>query len=199
MVIPVHLLQTKNEILKLYEKLEQRIAEFKTVSRLRCAQSCGRCCENPDIFITVLEVLPLACELWQNQTALKVLSELENISGQQPCVFYQPDPLISGNGFCRVYLCRPLVCRLFGYSAKKDKHGQPKLVTCSTIKSLCSKEYAQTQINLSRGHLAAPFMQDYAMQLLNIDPHLGKEQFPINQAIKLAIEKVGLSGAQEEA
>ncbi len=199
MVIAAHLIQTKNEILQLYENLKRSIEEFQQTSKLRCASGCGRCCENPDIFITVLEVLPLACELWQNQTALKVLVELENISGQQPCVFYQANPLKSGNGFCRVYSWRPLLCRLFGYSAKKDKYGQAQLVTCPTIKSLCSKEYAQAQINLSQGHLTAPFMQDYAMQLLNIDPYLGKEQFPINQAIKLAIEKVGFLGAQEEA
>lgn len=113
-------------------------------------------------------------------------------------MFYQPDPLKNGQGRCGVYLWRPLLCRLFGFAAQKDKYGQPQLVTCSTMKSLCSYEYEQALENMHQGKLAAPLMQDYAMRLFNIDPHWGKEQLPINQAIKIALEKVGLLNEKEK-
>ncbi len=183
---------SQNEVMRLYEKLEGQADCFKSASGLSCPQGCGRCCENPDIFVSVLEVLPLAYHLWQNKTAPIVLDQISALSSAGVCVFYKPDVLSPGHGRCGVYSWRPLICRLFGYSVKKNKYGQPKLVTCLTMKTECAKAYQQTEQNLSDGTMTAPFMHDFAMQLRNIDPHLGKEHFPINKAIEIAIQKIGL-------
>ncbi len=198
MVIFSRFSQIINNVLRLYEMLDAEIAQFQAASALRCASGCGRCCENPKVVATVLEVLPLAYHFWEKNSAQAVLAQFLNVSDQEVCVFYQPDPLKNGQGRCGVYLWRPLLCRLFGFAAQKDKYGQPQLVTCSTMKSLCSYEYEQALENMHQGKLAAPLMQDYAMRLFNIDPHWGKEQLPINQAIKIALEKVGLLNEKEK-
>ncbi len=188
----------KDDVLRIYEKLDTQIEKFKAQSLLRCAQGCGRCCENPQIFVTVLEVLPLAYELWQSSKALQIIAQIKDNPLKQVCVFYEADRLISGQGRCGIYPLRPLICRLFGFSAKNDKYGQPHLVTCPTIKNSFAQEYQQAQMDMRQEKLKAPLMQDYAMQLLNVEPNLGTQQFPINQAVLIALEKVGLLNAQEK-
>ncbi len=178
--------------MQLFAELEKKTEEFKTASGLRCAAGCGRCCENPKIHITVLEVFPLASQLWHNKTAESVLTKIAADPAAATCMFYQPDPVVEGNGRCGVYTFRPLLCRLFGYATVQDKNQHPQLVTCPTMKSLCAQEITPLAQALKEGRLMAPKMQNYAMQLYNIDPYLGKEQLPINQAIKIALEKLSV-------
>ncbi len=190
-----YLTQTNDEVLRLYEKLDQKIEEFKVASNLRCPSGCGRCCENPNVFCSVLEVLPLAGQLWQNKSATKILSRIgESTCGV--CVFYEPNSLKIGNGRCSVYPWRPLICRLFGYAAKQGKHLKRQLVTCPTIKEHCAQEYQRVVKNLDQEKITIPLMREYTMQLLSIEPHLGREQFSINTAVRIAIEKIGLLNAQ---
>lgn len=180
-----------NDVLNLYAAVDGKIEEFKQASSLKCVSGCGRCCENPRIFITVLEVLPLACKLWQDKTASAILAQMGNDSVQEVCVFYRPDAHVAGRGRCGVYSLRPLLCRLFGFAAKTNKQGNFDLVTCSTMKSHCVKEYEKAITRFSEGSLAVPRMQEYGMQLLYIDSYWGRQQLPINQAIRIALEKVG--------
>lgn len=191
MAIPPHQLAKINSVQELFHKLDDEIKTFKGKTSLGCVNGCGRCCETPAVFVTVLEVLPLAYELWNNGQATAILDKI-NSDRKGWCIFYAPDPLVAGKGRCHVYPWRPLICRLFGYSAKKNKYEQPVLVTCQTMKDHCASEYAAAVEKLNDGTLEAPSMQQYAMQVLNIDPSLGTEQLPINQAIATAIEKIGL-------
>lgn len=191
MAIPAHQQDKTDNIKRVYRELDSEIEVFKAATALGCVNGCGRCCENPDVCATLLEVLPLVYELWQNGQAEVVLEKIQ-ADEKGWCVFYQPDPLVAGKGRCSVYPHRPLICRLFGFSTKNDKYGRPDLVTCSTMKSHCASEYARTEQLLKSGQLAAPRMQDHAMKIFNIDPSLGQEQLPINKAVAIAIEKVGL-------
>lgn len=189
-----YLLQEKSaQVQRIYEELDGKIAEFQKQSGLACESGCGRCCENPAIFATVLEVLPLARFLWQNKHAQVVLKKLEETGAENLCVFYRPDPVIPGRGRCGIYPSRPLLCRLFGFAAKSDKHGTPLLVTCPTIKSRCAKEYQDTLKCLAGQALKPPMMTEYALRIYNIDPYLGRQQMPINRAVKTALEKFSLA------
>lgn len=67
MVIFSRFSQIINNVLRLYEMLDAEIAQFQAASALRCASGCGRCCENPKVVATVLEVLPLAYHFWKEQ------------------------------------------------------------------------------------------------------------------------------------
>jgi len=196
MPIPTHQQDKINRIQELFHKLDDEIEIFKTKTSLGCVNGCGRCCENPDVCATVVEVMPLAYEIWNKGHAEMFLEKIR-VDQKGWCIFYQTDPAIAGNGRCSVYPWRPLICRLFGYAAKKDKHGQAGLVTCSTMKNHCAPEYQTTTERLTVGSLSAPMMQEYAMQVFNIDPSLGQEQMPINQAVAIAIEKVDMFMREE--
>lgn len=188
--LPAHEREKVERTLDLFDDLDVEVRGFKNNTGLRCAEGCGKCCENPEVETTVLEVLPLAYALWESGAADDALQRITTSEEKGQCVFYQPDPKTAGNGRCSVYSWRPLVCRLFGFSVKNDKIGRAAIVTCPTMKSLCSQEYQAADRAVNEG-LKAPRMQDLAMRALGIDPHLGKEQMPINQAVRSALERAG--------
>jgi Fe-S-cluster containining protein len=190
-MISTYVTDKANEVLDLYAEVDGKIEEFKKVSSLKCVSGCGHCCENPKISITVLEAFPLACKLWQDKTAQAILDQIVNGAVENVCVFYQPDAVVAGSGRCGVYALRPLLCRLFGFSAKTNKYGKPSLVTCSVMKNHCAQEYEQVNKKLCKKTLAVPMMQEHGMQLLSIDFNWAREELPINQAIRMALEKVG--------
>ena len=91
-------------------------------------------------------------------------------------------------GFCSRYAYRGLICRLFGFSATRDKNGIAKLVTCQPIKTELPEQYQKGLEKSESGEIV--FMRDYYFRLSVIDADLGREMMPINQAIKRALEAV---------
>ena len=180
-----------SHLLKLYQQLDQHIAKFQKESGLQCLQGCGKCCENPNIEITYLDIFPLAEELWSTGQTAFWLERIQQINSQGPCVFYKPDPVVAGHGRCSVYPWRPLLCRLFGFSAVQNKHERPALVTCAVIKERLAQKVKETQQRLDQG-LDVPLMSLYAQKVYNIDPHFGRELLPINRAVQMALERIGL-------
>ena len=174
-----------------YADLDEQISQFQKESGINCLKGCGQCCENPAVETTVLEMLPLAFSLWRTDKALFGLESAEKTNRLGRCVFYRPDPRVPGNGRCGCYSFRPLICRLFGFSAVPNKNRRSVWVTCLRIK----KEYAQTvkkvQEKIDEGFFI-PIMNSYSMRIFGVDPSLGGRQLPINGAIAAAIEKVGL-------
>jgi len=157
---------------------------------LHCKTGCGACCEDPEIETTVAEVLPLAAYLWSQGSAEKILEDIRQNSSKGICVFFQPDPIHKGHGRCGVYAYRPGLCRLFGFAARQDKHGQRVLVTCRVIKDSQPQECNRTQEELHKG-LQAPLLSTHAFAVSNIDPAHGQELLPINEAVSVALEKTG--------
>lgn len=183
-------------ILALFHQLDQDISSFSRATPLRCKTGCGHCCENPQIEITVLDALPLAYHLWQTGGALRALDALERTPRPQ-CFFYQPSAEVRGNGRCAVYAWRPLLCRLFGFSARKNKHGQRELVTCRIIKQTFPADYEKAAGHVRAGH-AVPVIAQYAARLADIDPALGQKLYPINDAFIRAIRWAGLMLKRQE-
>lgn len=170
----------------LFHRVEKDVATFQTATGLHCATGCGLCCFKPDIYATRLEFLPLAYELAKKDLANKWLEEL---SDREDSVCINLSKLISANGgFCHNYKHRGLICRLFGFSAMKVK-GKPTLVTCKTIKT-GSPESHTMAIQHLKENKPAPLVSSYYTQLKSIDPDLGSELLPINEAIKGAIKTV---------
>ncbi len=178
-------------VLRLQRKLDLETAKFQSLSALKCVSGCGHCCENPHVETTVLEMLPLAVEFWRRNEAENFLKEFSEDESKGICHFYRPDPLREGQGRCSVYPLRPLLCRLFGFAGRVNKNGRTEFMTCSVIKSSFPGNCRRTQGLLDKG-LAIPLTADYAMQLYQIDPQWSSRRFPINQAFKIALEKVGL-------
>jgi hypothetical protein len=82
-----------------------------------------------------------------------------------------------------------LICRLFGYSARVNKYGGKELVTCQIIKTEQNDAYVTSQKTISEGG-DVPVMSHYYMQLHAIDPDLTRDFYPINVAMRRAIEVV---------
>ena len=172
---------------QVFEKLDQEIAQFQAWSTLHCKFGCGKCCFKPDIEATILEFLPFALYLHTNDQAEKWLDKLRE-TNDSICKILNPTQ--QGAGLCTEYKHRGLICRLFGFSARTNKYGKKELVTCEIIKTEQVKQYAKAYEKTEQENESIPVMHQYYMQLHAIDYELTKDFYPINQAIRKAIETV---------
>lgn len=164
----------------LFNELDKDMVRLKRESGLSCIVDCGDCCLKNDIDATVLEFLPAAYSIFLGNKHEEFLSRLETNS-DTICAFYTP---FNGKGFCSNYKNRGLICRLFGFSVRLDKYENKSFVTCKKIKNTISNGVLDKIISL------APEITSYYMKLFGIDPKLAIQQFPINEAIKKALDTV---------
>ena len=170
-----------------FRQLDDEIATFQQWSTLHCKFGCGKCCFKPDIEATVLEFLPFALYLYRQGIAETWLEKLASSDNDGLCVIL--NPTAATQGLCSEYPFRGLICRLFGYSARTNKYGAKELVTCQLIKS--EQAYAfQHATEKIADNAAVPIMSQYYMRLHSIDFQLAQDFYPINEAIRRAIETV---------
>ncbi|WP_333820377.1 YkgJ family cysteine cluster protein [Ohtaekwangia sp.] len=169
-----------------FEKLDHDIASFQAWSDLHCAWGCGKCCYKADIEATILEFLPFAHYLYQQGLADTWFEKLRT-GDTSLCLILNPAQ--NGAGLCSEYKHRGLICRLFGYSARTNKYGRSELVTCQIIKTEQVENYQRAAHRIEQGE-RLPIMSNYYMQLHAIDFELARDFFPINEAIKRAIEVI---------
>ncbi len=174
-----------SEVMTVFEKLDAEISKFQSWSTLHCKFGCGKCCYKPDIEATALEFLPFALQLYKNGLAEEWL---EKVSEEEAtCKILNPTQ--AGAGLCSQYQHRGLICRLFGYSARTNKYGTKELVTCQLIKTEQETAYKEASSKIESG-AEVPVMNQFYMQLHSIDMELTKDFYPINKAIRKAIEQV---------
>jgi uncharacterized protein len=169
-----------------FKNLDAEIANFQSWSHLGCKFGCGKCCFKPDIEATILEFLPFALHLHQNQAAEDWLQKMEQEESPLCPIL---NPTQSGAGLCSEYVYRGLICRLFGYSARTNKYAQRELITCQIIKTEQKENYELAEKQITEGG-SIPVMSNYYMQLHAIDFELTNQFYPIKTAIKKAIETV---------
>ncbi len=175
---------------KVFGRLQKEIDGFQSQSTLKCLSGCGKCCTKPDIEATVLEFLPMAYYFYKQGTALETLEKLESPDHSSICHVFRLLAPAAGSGYCGEYQYRGLICRLFGFSATRDKNGQKRLATCQLIKADQADQYHTTVLSIQNGSLIVPMMSDYHSQLAAIDHELGTRFYPINEAIRRALEVV---------
>lgn len=168
-----------------FDKLDAEISKFQATTSLHCQWGCGKCCFKPDIEATVLEFLPFALHLYRSNEAEDWLARLQ--TDADVCLILSPTQ--GGAGLCSQYKHRGLICRLFGYSARTNKYGKRELVTCQIIKTEQATAFAEAERKIDVG-LDVPVMNEFYMQLASIDFDLSRDFFPINAAIRKAIETV---------
>ncbi len=173
---------------KVFGQLEKEVATFQKATGMHCVSGCGFCCRKPDINATPLEFLPLAWHLHMEGTSLEFYDSLKNESGTSLCALFRPFENSDTGGKCSNYSGRGLICRLFGFTAARNKHGEARLVTCRIIKENQIGEYNRALDLLNTKKVV--FMRDYYFKLSCIDPELGRTMMPVNEAIKSALEVV---------
>jgi len=171
-----------------YGEMADTFSGYQRASGLTCRDSCGECCTQTTIEATVLEALPLALHLFDQGKAEQTLTQLEELPEVSGCFFYQRLSFDGKQGHCTVYQQRPSICRMFGAAGYRDKQGQAALSVCKVIKADKLEKYQQHLIMLTDN--PPPMMMSIKEQVSQLDYELGNKHYPINQAFKLALEKV---------
>lgn len=169
----------------LFKELDDDIARFSGWSGIHCAFGCGKCCLKPDIEASPLEFLPFALEVHRRKEVAIWLEKIQQAGAT--CVVY--DEHQPGAGKCSSYLHRGMICRLFGFSARRNKYNKREMITCSIIKDEQSANFENAEEKINDGG-EIPVAADYYARLRGIDPGLGAQLFPVNQAIRTALETV---------
>jgi Fe-S-cluster containining protein len=178
------------KVLRIYREIDQKTALLQSAFGLRCPDLCGACCDNPEVEATVLETFPLAEEIYRRNGLESVLGVIEERRNQADCrcVLFLPNPGVPGTGRCSYYQFRPLVCRLFGFAARRNKFGRLELSTCKLIRLRAPEAAHRAETAISEGRLDVAVYQDSVMRIASMDPDIGFRRLPINGALKGALE-----------
>ncbi|MDF2179671.1 YkgJ family cysteine cluster protein [Aliiglaciecola sp. CAU 1673] len=170
-----------------FNELSESFGEYQKRRGLDCVSGCGACCNNPAIEATPLEMLPLALRLYDEGRAEQVFAELEIYSGFA-CYHFQRASLDGSQGQCGVYQERPAICRMFGAAGYGGKDGKIQISTCKPIKATHPQQYADSLIAMESD--PPPMLRHGKERVKQLDYDLGKQDMPINQALKYVLEKV---------
>ena len=171
---------------RVFQRLETEMKFFVEESGISCPASCGACCSHPDIEASPLEFLPYALFIYDSGKSTEFLEELKT-RNPSICVLFRPG-LLPGQGKCDSYRHRGLICRLFGYSARRNRLGSTELVTCAVIKNGQGEQLQEVKHRIESG-MRVPMMNDYYHRLSAIDASLATLH-PINTSMQLALEYV---------
>ena len=115
------------KIRNIYNRLEKKQISFCNEFNIHCKEGCGECCEHFTPDITEIEALFLAYGLIKENKDQDIINLLDSKEeSDNYCPLYNKDSVYH----CSVYKWRPLICRLFGASASKDKNGNPTFRKC---------------------------------------------------------------------
>jgi uncharacterized protein len=185
----MNLLEKSKAVEEIFQELEQESRQFHQEAGMGCLSGCGFCCANPEVPASPLEFLPLAFDLYEKGLADDIANQLANQEDPGICVVYRSNPADVTKGFCGNYSKRGLICRLFGASARKNnKTGLKELITCKILKA--EKPVAfQSVTERINSDMQISLAPAYYTRIKDVDEAL-TNQYPINQAILMAIELV---------
>lgn len=175
------------ELQNIYDDMGSSFAQYQQSSGLHCLEGCGKCCTNPDIEASVLEMLPLAVRLFDEKKLDEWLTKLENPT-QEHCLLFESHSEDNSKGMCGAYKERPSVCRMFGVAGYYNKHHKVTLSVCKLIRD----KYPELTVTRTQEATAenTPVLVNWSYRMSEIDPALIQDRMPLNQALKLAMEKV---------
>ncbi len=139
----------------------------------------------------MVEFISLAFHLFEAGEADEWLTRLSNIGDDEPCALLEDDQSKLPEGGCRYYQFRPMICRLFGFSAAIVKNNILSPILCRLVKS---NSIHSALDNLSL-HITERLsvLSEFALRILNLDPYQSGKHYPINLSLKKVLEYVGLN------
>lgn len=175
----------------LHRRLDRRTRSFRRASGLACPAGCSYCCLSEEVEATVLEMLPLALRLRREGRLAGLLERLRE-EGTRSCALHSPQPLGPSGGRCTQYPWRPILCRLFGFASAAGPAGEAELAVCRRMRSPGAAVTLGAAEAVRAGSLAAPAMRAWSLAVYRLDPALGSRLLPVNEALREALERVGL-------
>jgi len=157
---------------------------------LACPEGCGSCCEGfiPDVL--PVEAAFLADWLLRERPDLaeRVLAWNEDGSSP-PCPFHEPD---RQGGHCGVYPARPLICRLFAFSATRDRSGRDAYSLCKQMPSRRGgRSWSEDDIVREFG-APLPLMSDFSSEVISLVPSDSGDRRLLTKALPSAIRRLSL-------
>ncbi len=146
------------KIEEIYLDLEKKQEIFCNTFNVHCKNGCGTCCEHfiPDVY--AVEARFLAYGIIKEGKIEEVRKRInEWDKNNEYCPLYNFDNIFH----CSIYKYRPLVCRLFGATASKNKEGLPCFRKCKNKENGIDL----TPTDLEKHKNAVICMSDYAMML----------------------------------
>lgn len=151
------------------------------------------------MYTTVTELMPLAEEAVRRGEA-EGMMVLARDAGPGRCVLYAPAGPDLGR--CTVYELRPMICRLFGFAAVRNKRGEGELAGCKVHRRVAPEAVARAE-ELIAGGYRPPLFAEYQEQATVHGTCATNELVPINVAIARAMERAlfvaELQGGAEDA
>lgn len=184
-----------SRVRSLFSEVDGKVEELKALTGVHCPPMCGVCCEGLKVETTLIEMMPLAEELWKNNEADIWLDTLNKAGDKFSCVFYRKDAEVQGNGRCLVYGTRPLICRLFGFFTIMDKNGKYDFGSCIVMKKKYPDNY-QKALKMVREGDHPSNVTDYSIRVISMGAGVNSKMLPINIAAKMAIEKIGFEAVK---
>ncbi len=185
----MNLFQKSQAVKEVFQELEEEAKKFHEEGGMGCLTGCGFCCANPKVPASPLEFLPLAFDLYEKGIADDIAHQLAMQDDPGICVVYRATSEDGSKGFCGNYANRGLICRLFGASARRNsKSGKKELITCKLLKAQKSEAFQDVSQKINE-ELDIPMAPSYYTRLSDIDEYLN-QQYPVNQAILMALELV---------
>ncbi|MBU0928094.1 MAG: YkgJ family cysteine cluster protein [Spirochaetes bacterium] len=192
-ILPPSLLSERLESLGyLYRRADAAVSNFVEASGVSCPFGCGSCCEAfvPDIL--PLEAAYLAAFLVAADRpraysmAAAGLEARRRDDGRVGCPLYA-----DGTPYhCTVYEARPLICRMFAFSATRDKLGVPAFSVCRSGSSAKGPRSASGPGLAAAYGAEPPVMADMGSELAAIDPESAGSRGPLPEALLEALGRV---------
>ena len=173
------------DLLKLYNEMSESFSQYQNSTGITCPSNCGKCCDNPEIEASPMEMIPMALELLRRGELDLWLEKLEDAPGT--CAIFNAITPDKELGRCSIYEYRPPLCRMFGVSGWTDKNDKVGLSICKKLKVLHPERVLTTSPNEE-----TPILRNWSMKLMQYDSRLVSDRMPINLALKRALEKVAL-------
>ena len=146
------------KITEIYQELSLKQQTFCDTFDIHCKKGCGTCCEHfiPDVSTAEARYLALGLILeGKEEEAREKIASWDRASGYCPLYDFHNEY------HCTVYQYRPLICRLFGATASKNKEGRPCFRKCKYNEIGHDVEPTELEKNKS----SVIHMSDYAMMM----------------------------------
>jgi len=178
------------KVKRIFKRIDASSSEVQLATGVRCKSGCGECCLSSKVEAMPIELIPLALFLLKQKKLQLYLSLAERLK-KESCIFYSPNPFDPHYGQCGVYSQRPSLCRLFGFSARKDKYGNRSVAFCHWHKKLQPEAVAQSETLLESAQVTPSYLSEYHFQLQSLSPSPSLNQLlPINEAFVVAAKRV---------
>ena len=69
------------ELQNIYDEMGKHFSEYQKSTGLHCLEGCGKCCTNPEVEASVLEMIPFALRMYDENRLDEWLEKLETKNG----------------------------------------------------------------------------------------------------------------------